>query len=342
MPLSTTRRRSSLLLAGLVGVALGCGRDACDVVLFTNVHQIHAARPIASFEKETGLRICATYPSFESKATGALSRLLSESGAPVADVFWSDDPVRPQALVRRDLVAPYPPPAAADLPGDFRDPGGMWTGVGAQARVLLVNTKLVPEAKRPTSIRDLGDRRFEGSVAIPNPRHGTTLVHLAVLAARLGDDPLHELLGSLDRNRVKIAETSWAVKELVVSGQAAVGLTNSDHAQEAVGSGAPVAIVVPDQEADGLGALVLPTAVFLLRDAPHPENARRFVDFLVSARGERELAADGAYLPLRADPAAGTDRGMPPLAGIRHTTIDPAAAESALERLKTWLDAFFP
>lgn len=334
--------RRALLSTGLLvlGLAAGCRKDPCDVVLYTNVHQLFAAPPVARFERETGLEVCATYPSFESKATGVLTRLLQKPDEPAADVYWGDDVVRPYVLVKKGLVERYVPADAESIPPQFRDPGGVWTGVGAQVRVLLVNTELVPEAKRPSSIRDLGDKRFKGRAALPNPRQGTTLVHLAALAAALGDAAVHDLLSAFDRNGVKVVGTSWEVKELVSKGEAAVGLTNSDHAYEAVKSGAPVAVVIPDQEPGGLGALVLPTGVFLIRGGPHPENGRRLVDFLVGREVDRDLSSENAYFPIWPD--APEPVGAPRVATIRAMKLDPVAAEEALERLKPWLDTWFP
>ncbi len=334
--------RKILLAAGTLAIALsaGCQKDPCDVVLFTNVHQLYAAPPLARFQRESGLEVCASYPGFGSKTTGVLNQLLESQDAPAADVYWGEDVVRPFALVKRGLVERYQPPAAEGIPERFRDPGGLWTGVGAQVRVLLVNTKLVPEGKRPASIRDLGDRRFKDRAAIPNPRHGTTLVHLAALSSAMGEQALQDLLGSFDRNGVKILGTSWEVKEMVAKGEVAVGLTNSDHAYEAVKAGAPVAVVIPDQEPGGLGALVLPTGVFLIQGGPHSANGRRLVDFLVGPDVDRDLAADNVYFALRPD--APDPVGAPKLDTIRATPLDPIHAEEALERLKLWLDKWFP
>lgn len=331
-----SRRRGRLLTAAaLLALATGCSKDPCDVVLYTNLHQIYAERAVKTFTAATGLRVCPTYPSFETKATGVLGQLLDRAEQPPADVFWSDDPVRPWALVRRGIVVPYVSPEAASLPEAYRDPTGIWAGAGAQVRLLLVNTKLVAENARPKSVRDLAARRWKGRTAIANPRHGTTLVHFAALASRWGEEETQRFLSDLDEDDVQIASTSWEVKQLVESGKAAFGLTNNDHVFEAVQAGSPVAAVVPDQESGGLGALVLPTSVMLIR-GPHPENGRRLVDHLLSRDVEAQLVNSGGYLPLRDDAVAA--EGMPDVRRIRTLSYDPAQANDALERMRPWLD----
>ena len=49
----------------------GCRqKDPCDVVIYTYVDQIYSEPPIRSFEAATGLKVCATFPSFETKGCG--------------------------------------------------------------------------------------------------------------------------------------------------------------------------------------------------------------------------------------------------------------------------------
>jgi iron(III) transport system substrate-binding protein len=60
-----------------------------------------------------------------------------------------------------------------------------------------------------------------------------------------------------------------------------------------------VAAVYPDQ--DELGTLVIPNTIAILADAPHPEAARRLVDWILRPEIEAELAASrSAQIPVRA------------------------------------------
>ncbi|MCC6642845.1 MAG: extracellular solute-binding protein [Deltaproteobacteria bacterium] len=331
------RRTGALAVAALLAAGMpGCKKDPCDVVIYTYVEQSHSEPVIRAFEKESGLRVCASYSGFEIKASGILHRLASEADRPSADVLWADDPVRPLLLVRRGLIELYLSPAAEGIPSAFRAPDGLWTGVGAQARVLLVNTKLVADKARPSSIRDLANPRWKGRVAIPNPVHGSTLVQMGALTALWGEDETRSFLGTLRANEVRVATTSWDVMQLVSKGDVAVGLTNTDHADAAVASGAPVAIVYPDQDPKGIGTLVLPTSVLLLRNGPHPAAGRRLVDYLVSPAAEAALCRTNAYFPLRANPAP--PAGMRRLDEIRAMPLDVARAGDEIDRIKPELE----
>ena len=331
------RSIGSLALALLAAVCvLGCKKDPCGVVIYTYVDQTFSEPLIQSFERQTGLKVCASYSSFEIKASGILQRILSEKDHPSADVLWADDPIRPFLLTDRGLIEPYISPQAEGVPAAFKDPNGLWTGVGAQARVLLVNTKLVPEKARPTSIRSLAEPRWKKRIAIPNPLHGTTLVQLAALSAHWGEKETQDFLDALRVNEVKIATTSWDVMQLVVKGEVAFGLTNTDHADGALASGAPVAMVYPDQEPNGLGTLVLPTSVLLIRGGPHPQAARRLIDHLLSPAVETALCESGTYFPLRA--GATLPAGMRRIEDIRVMPLDFAKSGEGIERIKPWIE----
>ena len=88
----------------------------------------------------------------------------------------------------------------------------------------------------------------------------------------------------------------------------------------------------PDQGPKGIGTLVLPTSVLLIRGGPHPAAGRRLVDYLVSPGAEAELCRSRAYFPLRTGVAA-TD-GARRLADIRATPLDVARTSEALERIR--------
>jgi iron(III) transport system substrate-binding protein len=329
-------RRLAVLLA--VAVLSGCRRDPCDVVIYTYVDQIFSHPPLKTFEAQTGLKVCATFPSFETKGSGVVRRLLEHADAPQVDVFWADDPVRPFLLMQRGLIEPYRSPQAEGVPAAFKDAGGLWAGVGGQARVLLVNTKLLPRNKEPTSIRSLIDPRWKGRAAIPNPLHGSTMAQMAVLDGLWGDEEMRRFIDALRANQVRIATTSWDVKRLVEKGDVAFGLTNTDHASEALASGGPVAVVYPDQEKNGIGTLVLPTSVLLIRGGPHPEAARRLVDHLLSPGVEAELCRSGSYFPLRAGATALP--GLRRIEDIHTMPIDFLRAGEGLERIKPWLESW--
>lgn len=264
--------RTVPLVANALIAFAACESRSNEVVVYTSVDQVFSEPVFRAFERESGIRVRAVFDTEETKSTGVLNRLIAEADRPQADVFWSGDPVRPFLLIKRNLVEPYISPNASGLAEGLRAADGTWTGFAARARVLLVNKTKVTKEAMPRSIRDLANPRWKGQTTIANPLFGTTTMHVAALFAAWGDDATKQFMTDLKTNDVRIASSNGEVKRLVVAGEIAFGLTDTDDANEAIREGAPVEVVYPDQ--DGLGTLVVPTTVVLIRAARTGRTAR--------------------------------------------------------------------
>jgi len=334
-------RGVALLLFACVLALTACYKNDEVVVVYTSVDDIFA-RPIAEqFQHETGVTVRLVPDTEETKSTGLLNRLIAEKSRPQADVFWSGDPVRAAILKAKGISAAYRSPAAAGLPAQFSDPDAYWTGFSARARVLVYNTTLVAPEKAPTSLLQLADERFRTRACLANPLFGTTSMHAAALFAALGDEKARAFFDAFAQNGGRLVSSNGEVRRRVASGECAVGVTDTDDAAVARREGKPIGIVYPD--ADGMGTLIVPNCVVLIAGAPHPEAARRFIDYLLGPDTERRLAeSEAAQMPLR--PGVPVPRGMTPIERLRPLDVDYAALGAKLEDLsrgylKTWVDA---
>jgi iron(III) transport system substrate-binding protein len=312
---------------------LGC-RQGRAVVVYTSVDQVFSEPIFRLFERQTGIQVRTVFDTEETKSTGVLNRLIAEGRNPQADVFWSGDPVRPFLLVKRGLVQPYLSPRAVGLPVGLRGKDGTWTGFAARARVLLVNRdRLPPSGRRPRTVRELTGPRWKGQVAIANPLYGTTTMHVAALFVAWGEQAGRKFMDDLRANGVRVASSNGEVKRLVVAGEVAVGLVDTDDAHEALVERAPVDVIYPDQ--DTLGTLVMPTAALLLRGAPHAEAGRQLVDHLLSPEVERKMAETAAHMPLR--PGVATPSSVRHVSSLRVMRVDYEQVAAEMERIQPWL-----
>jgi iron(III) transport system substrate-binding protein len=333
--------KGSLLAIALFTAALvesGCkGRgksaESGEVVPYTSVDQVFSDPIFRAFEQASGIRTRAVFDTEETKSTGVLNRLIAEAAQPRADLFWSGDPVRPFLLVKRGLVEPYVSPAAAALPERFKARDGTWTGVAARARVLIVNKNKVPADAMPRSIRDLASPRWAGQTTIANPLFGTTTMHMAAIFAAWGTEKAKAFLTDLKTSKVRIASSNGEVKRLVVGGEMAFGLTDTDDAFEAIKDGAPVAMVYPDQ--DDLGTLVMPTALVLIKGGPNPQAGKKLIDYLVTDQVEAAMSRAGAHMPLR--PGVPAPSGVRAMGDIKAMAVDYAVLGDTMETIQPWL-----
>lgn len=332
--LSDSRRSIQLLIAvSLLG--LGACRSSeppqnadRTVTVYVSTDRVFSEPVLREYERRSGVKVNAAYDTEETKSTGLANRLLAEKGRARADVFWSNEPVRTLVLKSREVLASYRSPNADGIPSVLIDPDGYWTGFSARMRVIAYNTKLVTPEQAPRSIFDLADPKWKGQVAMADPRFGSTSFHVAALYALAGDAKMDDFFRRLKANDVRIVDGNSVVRDLVARGDVKVGLTDTDDVNVAIENGQPVGMVLPDRE--GLGVPVMPNMVSMIANAPHPEEARKLIDYLLSADVERQLAqSEAVQIPLHAGVPG--PKNIPAIETFKPMTLDYAKAASRVE-----------
>ncbi len=328
-----------LLVAALCLTSFACGSGgpaARQVVVYTSLDQRYSEPILRAYQRKTGVDVKPVYDTEATKTVGLANRLLAEQEAPRADVFWNSEILRTIQLERAGVLAPYRSPSAEGFPSEFVDPGGYWTGFGARVRVLAVNTERLSPDERPRNLDQLLDPVWRGRFAMAWPLFGTTSTHVAALFALWGPERAETWLRALAANEPLVVDGNSTARDRVVAGAVPVALTDSDDVAVAERQGHPIDMVFPDPE--GAGTLVIPNTVALIAGAPHPEEGRALIDYLLSEDVERALArADGAQIPLR--PGLPWPQQLPPRETLRILEVDfdavadhlPAATKLARE-----------
>lgn len=310
-------RRGSLCCVVLLAAAItSCDRHAGEqtVSIYCAVDEPYASVIFADFERETGIRVAPLYDIESSKSVGLAGKLEAEKDHPRADVWWGSEAFLTTRLAEEDILQPYESPVAAEIDKQFKDPQGLWEGIGLRARVLAVGD---PAPDFPIkSLSDLLDPRLKGQICISRPTAGATGAHLAALYVVWGPDKTKQFLHKLHDNGVTLLGGNAEVADQVGAGSFRLGLTDSDDVTNAAAHGGKLHAVVPDQ--DGEGTLAMPTTVALVKGSPHAEAAKKLIDFLLRKETEQKLMDMGfARWSVRAGPN-----------GIKAIDLDyPKAAE---------------
>ena len=329
---STIGRILVVLAVAIVGSACRSAespenRDRA-VTIYVSTDRVFSEPVLREYERRSGVKVNAVYDTEETKSTGLANRLLAEKPRPQADVFWSNEPVRTLVLKSREVLAPYKSPGAEGIPASLVDPDGYWTGFSARMRVIAYNTKLVKPEEAPASVFDLADPKWRGQVAMADPRFGSTSFHVAALYAIAGDQKMDDFFRRLKENGARVVDGNSVVRDLVARGEVKVGLTDTDDVNVALEDGQPIGMVLPDK--NGLGVPVMPNMVSLIANAPHPDEARQLIDYLLSADVERQLAqSEAVQIPLHAGVPG--PKNIPAIDTFKPMTLDYAKAASRVE-----------
>ncbi|MCM3342008.1 ABC transporter substrate-binding protein [Paenibacillus sp. MER TA 81-3] len=301
------KRFSMLLIACMlvVGALSGCGNSESDsassnkLVIYSPNSEEIIKTIIPMFEKKTGITV-----ELVTAGTGEIfKRLQSEKQNPYADVMFGGS----MAGFREhaDLYEPYVSPEDQYLIEGHRNTTGFATPYISDGSVLLVNKNLIGDIKIE-SYEDLLNPKLKGKIASADPASSSSaFAQLTnMLKAMGGDyenpkgwDYVSKLIQNLDG---KIASGSGAVHKSVADGEYVVGLTYEDPSNTYVRNGAPVEVVYPKE-----GAVFLDAASAVIKDAPHMDNAKKFIDFILSQEAQDAFGTQLTNRPLRIDTKLG-------------------------------------
>jgi iron(III) transport system substrate-binding protein len=306
------------------------------VVVYTSLDRPYAAPMLRAFEQRTGIRVRDLYDAEATKSVGLAARIVAERGRPRADLFWSSEAVRMIGLKRQGVLEPYRSPSAADIPARFRDPEGAWTGFAARPRVIVYNKRQVTTP--PRSLLDLEQARWRNHVAEAKPWVGTAATEAAALAQRLGRPRMEAHYRALRANGVQVVDGNSVAADRAARGEVPVAVTDLDDAFVRIDDGKPLGIIYPDQQ--GIGTLLIPNCVALIKGGPHPAAGRRLIDYLLSREVEAALARSRSrQIPLR--PGIPGPPGVPPIGSLRVMAVDLPALARDLEATDRFLRGLF-
>ncbi len=310
-----------------------------EVTVYTALDE-EFSRPIfREFEEETGITVRAKFDTESTKTVGLVEAILAEQERPRCDVFWNNEILHTLRLQQAGLLQAYQSPLAKTYPPMYRAADGTWHGFAARARILLVNTERLEEHERPRSILALADPAWHGRGGIAKPLFGTTATHAACLFSVWGRERAEAYFRNVEEHAEVLAGNKQ-VALAVASGRLAFGLTDTDDAMVEIDKGMPVAIVYPDQGEDALGTLFIPNTAAIIRGSPHPAEARRLVDFLLSPPVETALArGPSTQIPLNQRVDVPTRVATPSTIGAMQ--VDFAAAADQWDHAAEFLRATF-
>jgi iron(III) transport system substrate-binding protein len=244
-------------------------------------------------------------------------------------VFLSQSPGATGFLAGKGLLGQLDQRLLDKVDARFRNRAGRWVGVSARQRVLVYNARLVRERELPDSVLDLTDARFAGKVAVA-PANGSFQDFVTAMRQLEGEEATAAWLKAMAANEPRTYANNNAIVEAVSRGEVEMGLVNHYYnyrfQQESPGT--------PSRNhsfaGDDVGALVIPSTASVLAGTDKPEEATRFLNFLLSAEAQRYFSDQTFEYPLVSGVPAAS--GLPPLASLRSPDYDVDALGGGLER----------
>ena len=271
-----------------------------------------------AFGKKYGIKV----KSWRSGSEAILQRITSESrgGRFEADIVQNNAPEM-EAAHREKLLQEVRSPYAADLIPQAVPAHHEWVGITLDVWTAAYNTDKVRKEELPKSYQDLLDPKWKGRLGVEAEDHAW----FATLLSELGEERGAKLFNNIvSTNGMSVRKGHSLLANLVASGEVPLALSvyNWSPGQMKAKGAVPIeGLFIPP-------VIAQPSAIGLMKRAPHPAAALLFYDFMLT-EGQKMLA-DNSYTV--------TSRKLPsPIAGIEVKYIDPA---TALDSQEKWLKMF--
>ena len=286
--------RTFLFSLGLItGTGAARAEGAVNIYSFREPKLIEPL--LQAFTAKTGI---ATNVVFAS--TGLIERMTAEGKNSPADVLLTSE----FGLLSQAVAAGITAPVASDVitkqvPEEFRDPAGHWTGLTRRARIVYASKERVQQDS--ITYEELADPKWRGKICMRSGQHTYNTALIASMIANLGEEKAEAWLTGVKANLAR--KPAGGDREQVRDVKAglcdlAIGNTYYMIAMQKSPEQKPwadaVKMLFPN--AGDRGTHVNITGMARAANAPNGDNAQKLMEFLVSNEAQKLYAeADGEY-----------------------------------------------
>ena len=271
-----------------------------EINLYSSRHYDTDEALYSDFEATTGIKI----NRIEDSADKLIERMRSEGELSQADVLVTVD----VGLIQRAEDAGLFQPLSSELvvevvPENLRDETDLWTGLTTRARLIFFDKDDVTDP--PQTYQDLADPKYKGMICTRSSSNVYMLSLLASIVANNGDEAGKEWAAGLLANLARDPE-GGDTDQLrgLISGECEIAVANHYYYLRGVSSEVTglsegidkIGIVFPNQETTGTHINL--SAAGIAKYAPHEENARAFIEYLLSPRAQKLLAEGNNEFPV--------------------------------------------
>ena len=296
-------------------------RQEGTLVLYTSLAPTESKPLAEAFEKKFGIKV----ELWRALSDKVVQRVITEAQGRrhAVDVVETNGPEM-EMLAREKLLAEFHSPHVADLPPHAVPAHRLWMPDRMTYFVVGYNTTKVQRAEIPATYEGFVDPKWKGRIGI----EATDAEWMATLIKTWGNDKGMDYFRKLSAMRPDVRTGHVLLAQLVASGEVQVGLTMYNSNVESLKrKGAPIDFVPVQPVA------ARPQGIGVARNAPHPNAALLFADFVLSEEGQRLFESMGRV------PAS--TRVKSSLNDFPFTLIEPATVlEEAPRWEKLWNELF--
>lgn len=270
--------------------------DTGQVNIYSSRHYNTDDQLYDGFTEQTGISVNL----IEGKADELIERIKSEGANSPADILITVDAGRLWRAAEAGIFAPVESEILeSQIPDNLQDPNNLWFGFSKRARVIMYNKDRVDPSQLST-YENLADPQWQGRFIV---RSSSNIYNQSLVAGMIeekGEEATAEWIEGLVANFARSPQGNDTSQiEDVAAGVADLTLANTYYLARYEDNPEvfdKVGIFFPNQ--DGRGAHVNISGAGLLQNAPNPENAVAFLEYLASPEAQEFFALGNNEYPV--------------------------------------------
>jgi iron(III) transport system substrate-binding protein len=291
-----------LLLLVIAAAALaGCARNGAAPVV---VYSPHGKEMLSSFAHAYE----AAYPGaavewLDMGSQDVYDRIRTEKENPQADIWWGGPMTAFSRAEREGLLERYVPSWDSVADSAYRSPGKFWYGTYLTPEVIMYNTSRITPEAAPKDWDDLLDPAWRGKIVIRSPLASGTMriifssMILRARAGGKGDEAGFAWLRKLDANTKTYSADPTQLYIAVAREEVLVTLWDlPDVMLQVEAHHYPFGYVIPAS-----GTPLITDGIALVHGSRHPEEAKRFYEFVTAHASVVRQAREFFRIPARRD-----------------------------------------
>lgn len=291
------------------------------VVLYTSLAPTESTPLAGAFEKKYGVKV----ELWRALSDRVVQRTITEAQAKrySVDAIETNGPEM-EMLARERLLSEFYSPHLADLPAGAIPAHRTWFPDRLNFFVVGYNTARVQRSQIPATYEGFTDPKWKGRIGL----EATDVEWMATLIKTWGNDKGMDYFRKLSALKPDLRQGHVLLASLVAAGEVPVGLSMySSNIVALKRKGAPIDFV-PVQP-----VVARPQGVGVARNAPHPNAALLFADYVLSPEGQQLFESMGRV------PAS--TRVKSALNNFPFTTIDPVTVLDEAQKWEKLWNGFF-
>lgn len=298
---------------------------------------LHAMEPLIRDFQEIAPDIAVEYSDYVTNELHQKASAACAENAPLGDLLLSSSLDQLVSLANNGCASAYNSPETARVPkwANWRDEV---FGFTFEPAVFVYNARYVPPSDVPRTRAELADLLrqrldyYDGRVGTFDIRTSGVGYLLAFSDARQATATYGRLLESMSRADVKVSCCTGSILQEIASGRIYLAYNMiGSYSYAAAKANPDLKVVIPRDY-----TLILSRGVLIPRTSPRPDLARRFVDYLLSDRGQEVARRQAFFFAEKGAIPEGVDgpENLGELSFIQPIRIGPAllAAQDEAQR----------